>query len=450
MFNRVKYVGLSVAILSLSACGISYQSPSVRNQADAANVKVVEITPASVSTANQVPYAPKSLPAAFYQIASGTGEIGAGALPSEPFVPEESPERLTLRMPPPIVTQPYQIGVGDVVLLATKGRANTIEELSGLLAIQNQRQGFTVRDDGAISIPDVGTVELAGLTLEEAEARLFNTLVEQQIEPAFSLEIAEFNSKKIAVGGAVGRPALVPVTLVTPKLNDVLASAGGITLRDEQFGSIRLYRNDTLYQIPLSDFRNRADLRDMLLSDGDAIFVDSTYDLDRALEFYSQRIDVIDTRNRARSTALIRLNTEIEIRRAALSEQRTNFEARIDLDAQDRDYVYLTGEVAEQGRVALPFERMASLADVLFENGGFDTETGNPAEIYVLRDDPASNQVIAWHLDARNPANMVIGTKFEMRPSDVVFIEEQPITKWNRALSQIFPTLVNGAIRAVP
>ncbi len=93
--------------------------------------------------------------------------------------------------------------MGDVVLLATKSGASTVEELSGLLAAQNRRQGYTVQDDGgAIAIPDVGRIMLGGMTLEEAEAELFQALVENQIDPSFSLEIAEFNSQRVAVGGA--------------------------------------------------------------------------------------------------------------------------------------------------------------------------------------------------------------------------------------------------------
>ena len=60
-----------------------------------------------------------------------------------------------------------------------------------------------------------GRVRLAGLTIEEAEAELFQSLVENQIDPAFSLEIAEFNSQHVNVGGAVTTAASVPVTLNT-------------------------------------------------------------------------------------------------------------------------------------------------------------------------------------------------------------------------------------------
>ena len=33
----------------------------------------------------------------------------------------------------------------------------------------------------------------------------------------------------------------------------------------------------------------------------------------------------------------------------------------------------------------------------------------------------------------------------QMRPNDIVFIEEQVITKWGRALQQLFPTVLSAA-----
>ncbi|MBV6634712.1 MAG: polysaccharide biosynthesis/export family protein, partial [Mameliella sp.] len=314
-----------------------------------------------------------------------------------------------------------------------------------------QRQGYTVRDDGSIAIPDIGAVQLAGLTLQQAEDQLFQALVSNQIDPSFSLEVAEFNSQQVAVGGAVRTAKLVPITPNNLTLGQALITAGGLAVRDEEFASIRIYRDGTLYQIPVETYRAQPAIKDKLLQAGDAVFVDTTYDLDRAFEFYKTKIDVVNLRSSARSQALQALSTEIAIRRSALDERRRLFESRTELDAEGRDYVYLSGEVTKQNRFPLPYGRQATLADVLYNEGGFDNTTGDPTEIYVLRgsSDPAKvGEIVAYHLNAGNAANMIMATKFEMRPNDVIFIEEQPITKWGRALQQAFPTLLNAAGRA--
>ena len=444
--KRVAVVGL---LAVASGCGVSYFSPSVEKQVDGAPVTVIPVTMQSIHAANANPYAPKQLPAAFFAGAGGgAGVRGAGALPGQPYIPDESREAMEFRPLPDSVKGPYRIGVGDVVLLSTRGGGSTVEQLSGLLAAQNSRQGYTVRDDGSIAIPEIGAVPVAGLTIKEAEDQLFETLVRNQIDPSFSLEVTEFNSQKVTVGGAVRSSSVVPIGLSPVTLGEAITAAGGLAIKDEEFASIRIYRDGTLYQIPVAIYKDRPDLQKKLMQNGDAVYVDTTYDLDRALEFYQSQLSVIALRSSARTQALSALQTEINIRRGALDESRSTYQALEELGATDRDYVYLAGEVNNQGRFALPYGQQANLADVLFGEGGFDTTTGNPREIYVLRSrsEPGKvGQIFAYHLNATNAAALTLATRFEMRPNDVVFIEEQPITKWGRALQQIFPTVLQAA-----
>lgn len=432
-------------VLVTGACGVTYHSPSVRQQAQGAEVRVVAVTAQSVLVANRDPYTPRSLPEAFSQVAYPAQARGLGALPTPPDMPGAQRGVLETRLPPTVTPEPYHIGVGDVLLLATKSAASTVEQLTGLLAAQNQRQGYTVRDDGAIAIPDIGTVMLAGMTLDEAEAKLFQVLVENQIDPAFSLEVSEFNSHRVSVGGAVRDPAIVPITLNPLNLSEALAAVGGVNVKDREFASIRLYRDGTLYQIPLEVFVKQPEVGKILLKDGDAIFVDTTYDLDRALEYYTQSLHAATMRRNARYQAIEEMQAELRLRQDVLRDKRENFRARADLGGEKRDYVYLSGEVNKQSRFVLPYDQQVTLADVLYDNGGFSTATGNPAQIYVLRASAAPEEygaVTAWHLDARNAINITLATRMEMRPNDVVFIEEQPITKWGRAIQQFFPTLL--------
>ena len=451
MIGRFLAAALTASVLT--GCGITYTSPSVRDTATDASVRVVPLTAQSVLVANRDPFRPKTLPAIYSQTAgAGGAALGLGALPEAPTFPEDRLEQLELRAPPAVHAPPYRIGVGDVLLISTTQNASTIAELSGLLRAQGARQGFTVRDDGAIAVPDVGTVQVAGLTLEEAESRLFEALVSNQIDPSFSLEVAEFRSKRATIGGAVGSPVIVPITLNPLNLREAITQAGGLQTRNEEYASIRIYRDGQLYQIPVEDYQRRTDLQELTLLDGDAVYVDINYDLDRALEFYQQEIDVINLRRMSRRLALEELFTEVSQQRAELEEARGNFESRIEFDAVERDYVYLAGEVGRQSRYTMPFEREVTLADVLYGSGGFQTTTGDSSEIYVLRasSNPAEfGAVTAWHLDASNAVNLTLATHMTMRPNDIVFIEEQPITKWGRALQQTFGLFIGAATNAI-
>ncbi len=438
------------ALATLAGCGFAYISPKVTD-ADG-KVRIVSLTSETVLAANRSQYVPKQIPAVFFQNAGGAGALrGAGATPAPTLSPQSPPAALAMRLPVAPPRTAYDIGVGDVLLLATRGGGSTVEELSGLLAAQNRRQGYTVQDDGAIAIPDVGRVMVLGLTLEEAEAALFQRLLEAQIDPSFSLEIAEFNSKRVSIGGAVGNPTVTPITLTALTLDQAIATAGGIQTPDLDYVSIRLYRDGDLYQIPLNEYLRRADLQKTRLVAGDSVFVDTEYQLDRAQDYFAEQITLSQFRQQARAQALNELQAEVNLRRGALNESRGNFQAQIEQDAVGRDYAYLAGEVKKSGRFTLPFGRQATLADALYSEGGFETETGNPSQIYVLRGsgDPREfGAVTAWNLDARNAANLILATRMELRPNDIVFIAEQPVTRWNRVITQITPSLITSVAAA--
>ena len=56
--------------------------------------------------------------------------------------------------------------------------------------------------------------------------------------------------------------------------------------------------------------------------------------------------------------------------------------------------------------------------------------------MYLLRgDDP----VIAYHLNALNTSRLIVAEAMELRPNDILFVSEQPISSFNRALERVFP-----------
>ena len=441
-----RWISAIFLVSGLAGCGSGYISSNINPEAD--NVRVIGLTSDSVQIANQNAYTPKPIPDAFLQNAGNASTLrGTATAPLPSITEQQRPTTRAARLPPAVNPGPYRIGVGDVVLLATRSAAGTIEELSGLLAAQNSRQGYTVQDDGAIAVPDVGRIRLDGLTLEEAEAQLFQSLVENRIDPTFSLEIAEFNSKRVSVGGAVGSPAIIPIALTPLYLDEVVTLSGGIATPDVDFASIRIYRDGSLYQIPLTRYLGEPALQKTRLVAGDSVFIDTEFELDKARAYFAEQITLAQFRQQSRAQALSTLTAEISLRRAALSETRSNFQERVALDAVDRDFVYLTGEFTQQGRFALPFGQQASLADALYSDGGFSNETGNPAQIYVLRDtDANTGGVTAWHLDASDVSNLVLATRMNLRPNDIIFIAEQPITRWNRVVQQLVPSLITTGV----
>lgn len=442
------------AVVVLTSCGVVYIPSDVRQAGSDVAVRVVPVTGESVVLANRATsYTPRQLPAAFAQTAgTGAGLRGLGVLPESPFQPELRPSAIQPRIPSAANPGPYRIGVGDVLMLATPSASGAGDALGGQQAAQNLRQGYTVQDDGMIMIPDVGRVNVNGLTQSEAEAEIFGQLVQNQIDPAFSLEVAEFNSQRVSIGGAVRNPTLVPIGLTPLLLNELLTVAGGVTTDDREFTTIRIYRGGELYQIPLERFDGDSSLQRLRLVDGDSVFVDTEYRLDRAEAYFEQQIRSEEVRSDRRAAALSELQLQVGLRRQELAETRSNFRDRETMGAIERDYVYLSGEVGQPARFPLPFETSATVADALFNGNGIAQSTGNPAQIYILRasKDPRDfGAVTAWHLDGSNAVNLVLATRMELRPDDVVFIAEQPVTRWNRVVQQLVPSLLVSGANAV-
>lgn len=89
---------------------------------------------------------------------------------------------------------------------------------------------YRVQDDGSISFPLVGRVEVAGLEPNEAAERIASTLRDggYLLEPHVSVLVQEYNSKRISVIGAVREPGSFPMrTQLT--VVEALSLAGGFT-----------------------------------------------------------------------------------------------------------------------------------------------------------------------------------------------------------------------------
>lgn len=429
---------LWVLPLCLTACGSIYTSPKV----DKANalVDVIEVDQTSVAVANRSFYRPKQLPVALRTVSGGSvASVAPQAVPDPVTELPEKPLPAQINVPPSFEPEAYRIGVSDVLLLAAPSPSGD-NAITGLLAAQNKRQGYTVQDDGAIAVPDVGRIRLAGLTLEEAENVVFNALVNKQIDPTFSLEVAEFNSKKVSISGAVNKPTLVPVTLTTLTLQQALQTAGGVGKTDRDFTTIRIARDGQNYQIPLSILRANPRLQNLPLKDGDNVFVDLDFERERQRLYVAEQLQLVQARNAARVQALAELQTASNIDARQTEEARTNFLKQLELGAVPRDHVFLAGEVKEQGRFPLPFETTASVADAIYSKGGIPTASGDLGEIYVLRQSAQSERIRAYHIDGSDLTDLLLATKFELRPDDFIFVTEQRVTAWNRVIQQLLPS----------
>ena len=416
-------------ILTLTGCDVAYKSYSVGDNVSA-NIQVIQLTPETVLKANSSPYEPLMIPDLLTtNVRYGDSNPMNNVLLESMLKTEKKKYIIETGFPEPLHQKPYLIGVGDVVMLSTPQADNIVEAINGILASQNKRQGYTVQDDGAVSIPDIGRIVIGGLSLEEAEDAIYRQLLEMGIPPSFSIEVAEFNSQRVSVVGAVVNPGIEPITLQSLFLDELISRRGGITISDSSFAFIQLHRNGSVYQINFEDLYNQNKFSKILLTDGDRVVVNTTNEYDNFLGF----------RQKARFNSI----QENEMNMWANANASKSVHVKLEHGAIPREYVYIIGEVGAQSRFILPFADKAVLADAILESGGVLPLSGNPKQIYLLRgayEQAKFEEILAFHLDATNAANFLLATRLELRPKDVIFVGMQPITNWNRIINQIMPS----------
>ncbi len=125
-------------------------------------------------------------------------------------------------------------GVGQVVIGVGDQLKVTIFEAGsdGLFSTADSKQtgiDLVVQPDGTAAIPYVGSVKFSGKTLEQARQTILKQLVNKAVEPDVIVTSVSTASRNVTVSGAVGRSALVPLSLVSETINEVIAKAGGPT-----------------------------------------------------------------------------------------------------------------------------------------------------------------------------------------------------------------------------
>ncbi|HLK51558.1 MAG TPA: polysaccharide biosynthesis/export family protein [Bryobacteraceae bacterium] len=88
-------------------------------------------------------------------------------------------------------------------------------------------KSYRVDNDGTISLPLIGRVHAAGLTLTEFEGTVHNLLQKQVRNPHLVANLIETRSQAVSVMGAVNTPGIQQLQ-GTRNLFDVLAAAGGL------------------------------------------------------------------------------------------------------------------------------------------------------------------------------------------------------------------------------
>jgi polysaccharide export outer membrane protein len=123
----------------------------------------------------------------------------------------------------------YQVGPGDLLDVAVIGN----DDLSRVP---------TVQTNGAITLPLLGEVQVAGLTVAEVQRKVTNLLEKDYlVSPNVEVKVREYHSQYVSVVGEVNNPGRKPLRGRT-RLFDALIEAGGF--KTTASGEVVITRTD--------------------------------------------------------------------------------------------------------------------------------------------------------------------------------------------------------------
>ena len=135
-----------------------------------------------------------------------------------------------------------------------------------------------VSENGSISYPLIGAVELGGLSIAAAEGKIAKALKDGGFvqQPQVNIVLVQVRGNQIAVLGQVNRPGRFPLETLTTRASDMLAAAGGVTAAGGDVVILTGVRDGKPFRkeidIP-SLFLGKSSEADVVLSGGDTIYV---------------------------------------------------------------------------------------------------------------------------------------------------------------------------------
>lgn len=155
----------------------------------------------------------------------------------------------------------YKLGPEDVISVVTRD----VPELSG---------DFLIRLDGKFTMPIIGDVDAAGLTVTELKARLEESLRKELREPQVTVNVKQMRLNRVYVLGAVGRPSIIDYRPGW-RLTEAIAAVGGMSNLPERLRALVIRKGVTTV-IELRDiFIDGKNESNIELMPGDVISVQS-------------------------------------------------------------------------------------------------------------------------------------------------------------------------------
>ena len=247
---------------------------------------------------------------------------------------------------------------------------------------------YTIGSDGSIDLPFIGNIILDNLTNKDAKKVISQAASKFYKDTEFQLKIEEYNSSRVFIVGTVKNQIAInlnhtPLTVLDAVIKANFSPSGNDNLFATK-GFLR--RNGKIYQIDIQNtFLNKDSKENFFLKKGDVIFLD-----------------------------------------------------------KNPDGVYVFGEFSKPG-IFYPGKNY-SLTE-LIATAGITQSGANVSKIFVIRENVQKYRFVdIFRLDADNPANLIAGRDFLLRPYDIVVVPPVQIVQFNKMMTTLIGGIFSGGI----
>ncbi len=275
----------------------------------------------------------------------------------------------------------YRIAQGDILSITLIGYPDIAPSTTNGSNNNPYASGFPVDQQGFVQFPLIGRIKASGMSVPQFTANLSSQLKRYLKYADPQVKIVNYRGNKFFIDGEVRQPGEFSIADAPVSLYSAISMAGGATVTGDS-NNVVLNRKGVSYNIGLQSLRQMGSSANQIyLQDGDSIHINS----------------------------------------------------------QSRNRVYVLGEFGQVEPVPI-LEQGISLAQVLGESRGLNSNTANAAKIYVVRDNPGYQYANIYYVNMQSITSFPLANRFEMQPNDIVYVDPTGLARWNRVISALLPS----------